>query len=372
MIATVCLLLSAVIAFGVWFKLRRVFRQSRMTTIMSEARTENDLPSVSLCIPARNEVHAMTDCLESALRSSYPKLEIIVLDDGSRDDTLNLIKSFAHAGVRFVEGTPLPEGWLGKNHALEGLAHEASGSLLLFADVDTRFTPDSIEQLVAYMMHESADMVSVLPTRYDGMRPSAIFATMRHFWNLLGHNAKHPAVASSAWMIKRSLLVDTLNGFNNVASAVRPEKSIAATVAQTGAYRFVISTAQLGVSYEKRLSSQFETAVRIYYPDFGFSGILVRLAGLLLCFTPYVLFVSSLLAGDYVNMVISIICIVILSTVNAWYLSVLRSNNYGIASLCLPYILIREMYLLMLSFDTYKRKAVTWKGRSVQVSTKKS
>ena len=61
----------------------------------------------------------MNDCLERVVASTYPKLEIIVLDDHSQDNTSALIKSFAHKGVRFVEGTKLPEGWLGKNHALQ-------------------------------------------------------------------------------------------------------------------------------------------------------------------------------------------------------------------------------------------------------------
>ncbi|MEK7621000.1 MAG: hypothetical protein AAB395_01455, partial [Patescibacteria group bacterium] len=35
----------------------------------------DDVPSVSLCIPARNETHALADCLTSAISSDYPKLE---------------------------------------------------------------------------------------------------------------------------------------------------------------------------------------------------------------------------------------------------------------------------------------------------------
>ena len=286
-----------VIALYVWVRLRHAFGLFRMPPKIKELRAEDDLPSVSLCIPARNEVHAMTDCLENALLSHYPKLEIIVLDDASHDDTGNLIKSFAHAGVRFIEGSPLPDGWLGKNHALDGLAGQASGSLLLFADVDTRFSPDTIGQIVAYMADQSADMVSVMPLRYKAMRESAIFATLRHFWNLLAHDKQHPAVASSAWMIKRQAL-EAAGGFAGVASDVRPEKSLAALVAKNGVYRFIISTVELGVSYEKKLSSQYETAMRLYYPDFGAAGVIVRVLGLAVCIVPYAMVIVSLLVGD--------------------------------------------------------------------------
>lgn len=368
MIVGIVLGSSVVIALATWWKLRNVFKEARLRETPVAVANEDELPTVSLCIPARNEMHAMTDCLESALRSSYPKLEIIVLDDASRDDTLHLVKSFAHSGVRFIEGSSLPDGWLGKNHALEGLAREASGSLLLFADVDTRFSTHSISRMVACMKDSSADMISVLPTRYNPLRASAILATLRHFWNLLGHSPKHPAVASSAWMIKRSILIDTFKGFGDVADDVRPDKSIAAKVAQVGAYKFVLSSDKLGVSYEKKLSSQRETAIRIYYPDFGLGGVLLRCLGLIICLVPYVVVPVALIAGNLFLSLAALGAISILSVVNGWYLAVLRSTNYALASLCLPFILVREVWLLVASVGMYISGKVTWKGRPVSVT----
>ena len=115
-------------------KARRTFLFTRPPRITSS----DQLPSVSVCIPARNETHAMSECLESVLASDYPKLEAIVLDDHSSDNTSHIIRAFAHAGVRFVEGDELPDDWLGKNFSLQTLANEASGKIILFMDVDTR------------------------------------------------------------------------------------------------------------------------------------------------------------------------------------------------------------------------------------------
>jgi len=64
-----------------------------------------DLPTVSVCIPARNENAALADYITAALASDYPKLEVLVLDDCSQDDTSEVIRSFAHQGVRFVQGS---------------------------------------------------------------------------------------------------------------------------------------------------------------------------------------------------------------------------------------------------------------------------
>ncbi len=351
----------------VWVTLARVFRMFRITLPAMSPDTVETLPTVSLCIPARDETHAMTSCLESALRASYPKLEIIVLDDGSRDNTGHLIKSFAHSGIRFVEGSALPTGWLGKNHALQGLLKESSGSYILFADVDTHFSVDSINQIVAYALQKNASMVSVLPYRENTLRPSAMFATFRHFWSMIGHSRKSPAVASNAWLVKREVIENEFHGFEAIKTAVRPEKHIAMALAARNEYRFVISGRSLGVSYEKKLSSQYETSIRIYYPDFGLRGVVLRSVGLFILLVPYLLVIAGLIAGDYITALAAGVVTIVISVLNAWYLGVLRSNNYGIASVCLPFIIIREIILLLSSVVMYRTNKVNWKGRPVSI-----
>lgn len=367
MIFYILLGVATIIAVAVWAKLRKVFTLFTVQLPSLEKHNLDTMPTVSLCIPARDEMHAMTECLENALLSSYPKLEIIVLDDGSRDDTGHLIKSFAHSGVRFVEGSALPDGWLGKNHALAGLLREASGDLLLFADVDTRFHRDSINRMVAYMLEKDADMVSVLPYREDISRSSARFATFRHFWSLIGHTTKRPAVSSSAWMVKRDVLVDEFDSMRAIARAVRPDRAVAQQLSARNKYRYVISRHFMGVSYDKTLASQYETSIRIYYPDFGLGGIVLRVAVLGLMLLPYVFVVYALVGSDLQLLIASFIVTVAISLVNAWYLGVLKTNNYGIASIFLPFLMLREVYLLTASVVMYKRGKVTWKGRPVSI-----
>lgn len=359
--------IALVVAAAIWSKLAAVFRMFRVALPTTNQVNLGAVPTVSLCIPARNETHAMTACLEQALLSTYPKLEIIVLDDGSRDGTGSLIKAFAHSGIRFVEGSPLPDGWLGKNHALRGLLRESSGEYILFADVDTHLAAGSIDRMVAYMVDKHADMVSVLPSRENTMRASAVFATFRHFWSIVGHTNKNPAVASSAWMIKRDVIQAEFAAFETVKQAVRPEKVIADTLAQRHAYRFVISDSSLGVQYEKKLSSQYETSIRIYYPDFGIGGVLARVLGLGIMLLPYCIVIFGLVSHHIALAAAAFGATLVISILNAWYLGVLRSNNYGIASICLPFLMAREIALLILSVVMYKTGRVTWKGRPVAI-----
>ncbi len=72
----------------------------------------SELPSVTLAIPARNETHAIRETLTEAVASEYSRLEILVIDDCSQDRTPQIIRDFAHDGIRFIQGTELNENWL--------------------------------------------------------------------------------------------------------------------------------------------------------------------------------------------------------------------------------------------------------------------
>jgi glycosyltransferase involved in cell wall biosynthesis len=128
------LLIASLFIIQTWWSLVHYSASS----LESPATKTTKLPSVTLAIPARNETYALAHCLEAALQNDYEKLEIIVLDDCSQDNTSQLIKSFAHAGVRFIQGDTPAEGWLGKNQACATLLKEGAGEYIIFIGIDTQ------------------------------------------------------------------------------------------------------------------------------------------------------------------------------------------------------------------------------------------
>lgn len=347
-------------------KLLFAFSHFTMRGHTSLSRSINDLPSVSVCIPARNETHAMTQCLEGVISSKYPKLEIIVLDDESADNTSILIKSFAHAGVRFIEGSALPEGWLGKNHALQGLLRESSGKYILYLDVDTRLQPDTIGQLVAYAMAEDARMVSVMPQRNDGWRLSALFSPLRYFWELVFHRARVPATSSAIWLVDRHELLE-LDGFRNFALEVQPEARVAASMALTSQYRFLISTPDLGVTYEKKWLSQVETNIRLLYPRFGgrlWLGVLGLIA-LVCIWLPIPFIVYGLLSEWTIVQIVAFWHLCIFIAMYGLFLSRTWGKHWWMAIVLWPAVLTQEVIILTVSMIKYLQGSVTWKGRPV-------
>jgi glycosyltransferase involved in cell wall biosynthesis len=97
---------------------------------------------ISIVIPARNEEAAVGDCLQSLTGQTGVRFEIIVVDDGSTDQTRKIAQSFS--GVRVISSGPLPEGWTGKNNAIVAGAKEARANWLLFTDADTVHLPGSL------------------------------------------------------------------------------------------------------------------------------------------------------------------------------------------------------------------------------------
>lgn len=122
-------------------------------------------PRVSVLIPARNEAAVIQQTLKMHLAQTYPNFEVLLLDDQSDDGTGDLARALNDPRLRVLNGTPLPEGWLGKNWACQQLASAAVGEILVFTDADVRWKPQALESLVAEMNRTYADLVTVWPTQ---------------------------------------------------------------------------------------------------------------------------------------------------------------------------------------------------------------
>lgn len=341
------------------YKLRRINPNLRL----------RDLPTVTLAIPARNETHALTDCLQAAVASDYPKLEIIAVDDCSQDRTPEMVKSFAHDGVRFIQGEVPAEGWLGKNQAFQLLADNALGDYVIFAGVDTHLAPQSISKMVAYAISNKIEMLSILPNHREGLHLSTLLPQMRYYWQIVFPITKHRVpVASPCWLIKKEILKQ-LGGFEAVRHKIMPEGSFARRLANTDLYRFIISDEDLGVTTGKKWSSQNESALRLLYPTFKRQPIFA-LAGiaLLVCLLifPFAVLITKFLNHqqglqfwaatlDCLLLIIGYLLVVVRTHTETWIVTFLTY----------PLVLIQEVILIIVSMLQYEFGDVNWKGRNV-------
>ncbi len=137
-------------------------RHSRSLDAESDVPPENP-PLVSVIVPARNEAHNIARCVTSILSTTYPNLELIVVDDSSTDGTTEIGRDAAKRDprARFIPSPPLPEGWFGKQWACATGAKVARGSVLQFTDADTVHGADLVTRSINAMRRARAQLFSV-------------------------------------------------------------------------------------------------------------------------------------------------------------------------------------------------------------------
>ncbi|WP_157494090.1 glycosyltransferase [Fulvivirga imtechensis] len=109
-------------------------------------------PTVSILVAARNEAPNIIRCLDSLTRLEYPadKLEILIGDDASEDDTCQIAVDFARNNTR-IKVLPIKEklgNARGKANVLARLAKEATGDLYFITDADVSVPPGWIKGML--------------------------------------------------------------------------------------------------------------------------------------------------------------------------------------------------------------------------------
>jgi hypothetical protein len=134
--------------------------------------------SVSLLVPARDEAYNLRRTLPLLLAQDYPRIEVLLLDDRSSDDTGDVARSLAGSGrapLRVIRGTEPPPGWVGKNWACHQLAAAATGEVLVFCDADVEAEPAAVRRTAAAMQAHAAGALTALPRqRLEGWMQAAV------------------------------------------------------------------------------------------------------------------------------------------------------------------------------------------------------
>jgi chlorobactene glucosyltransferase len=91
---------------------------------------------VSVIVPAYNEENNIRKCLKSLKALDYPNFEIILVDGGSTDKTVEVCSKLLDPD-NIIVSDGLPEGWIGKSWACHLGQQKAKGEVLLFTDAVT-------------------------------------------------------------------------------------------------------------------------------------------------------------------------------------------------------------------------------------------
>ena len=136
---------------------------NRRFLVRGDSREISD--SITIAIPARNEESNIRECVAAALnQTNVTNLRVLVLDDGSTDNTLTILNTFLDERLTVLTGRgEPPTGWLGKPYACSQIAQQSHSTYLIFIDADVVLAPHAVSSAVAALCDNNLAFVSPYP-----------------------------------------------------------------------------------------------------------------------------------------------------------------------------------------------------------------
>jgi glycosyltransferase involved in cell wall biosynthesis len=172
------------------------------------------MPKASIIIPAYNAERWIKTTLQSALAQTWQDKEILLVDDGSTDNTLSIVRKYASPSVKIFKQENQGPG-AARNRALR----EAQGDYIQFLDHDDLLSPEKITEQIKVLQNSPPRMVGISAAIYfyDGTNPDA--GQHQEGWpmvdtddpvewliELYGPDGPFSMVPPGAWLTPRSLI----------------------------------------------------------------------------------------------------------------------------------------------------------------------
>ena len=182
-------------------------------------------PLISVIVPARDEAQAIEQTLRSLLAQQGISIEILAINDRSTDETgpiMDRVAAEARAQGRrisVIHITDLPEGWMGKTHAMALAARQACAPWLLFTDGDILFREDCLCRALAYASKEADHLVLfstlILKSFGERMMLSAIQVLSIITWRpwKIADRQSRECIGIGAFNLTRSEVYRSIGGF---------------------------------------------------------------------------------------------------------------------------------------------------------------
>ena len=142
-------------------------------------------PKVSIVLPTYNGAKYIQQSIESCLNQTYKNIELIIVDDGSTDETPEIIKSYKDERIKYIrhkknEGLP---------HALNTGFAKATGEYLTWTSDDNYYAKEAIEKMLSFLRDRKCSFVYCDYYRFNDENPSKLnIVKLPDFLVLENHN----------------------------------------------------------------------------------------------------------------------------------------------------------------------------------------
>jgi len=136
--------------------------------------TQQIMPKVSILLAAKDEEATISRCLDSLLKLSYPKdrLEILIGNDMSSDDTLSILKTYEkdYEQLSVFDINECVNEQRGKANVLAQLAHQSKGEYFLITDADMELPKDWVQHMLSALDEKTGMAIGVTHVINDRMQ----------------------------------------------------------------------------------------------------------------------------------------------------------------------------------------------------------
>lgn len=324
---------------------------------------------VSVLIPARDEEENILNLLQSIRDQDYHNYEVIVLDDNSSDNTLQLCEDFCARDYRFtvMKGKELPAGWLGKNYACYQLADAARGKYFIFLDADEIVKDGLINNAVHRMKLFRLNLLSLFTNQIMLSLGERLVVPLMHYFLLnllplrLVRISKNPSfsAASGQFMMFDAETYRANQWHEQVRTKVVEDIEIMKLV-KTFGYR---GEALLANNFIRcRMYKSFGEAVTGFSKNF-FAGFNNNVFGLF--FYLFLVIIGPLAASVSLSLELLMfgLTLVVLSRV---MISLISGQNVLVNIILHPFQLLCLVIISVMSVNKYYTKTIFWKGRVIR------
>lgn len=294
-----------VAAVWLWRALPALKMLPRVPNLLDEKYATIDmvsLPSLTVIVPAKDEALAIENCLQSLLVSDYSNLRIVAVDDRSTDTTGDLMDRMAvepDSRLRVLHVRELPEGWLGKPHAMALAAADAESDWLLFTDGDVIFAPNALSRAIAFATESHADHVVLYPTLIlHGWTERMLIAFFQSVsalagrpWKIPDPRAPRDYIGVGAFNMIRRSVYEALGGYSDLRMEVLEDMRLGFKVKREGyAQRVAFGKDLVRIRWAESARGILNNLSKNMYAVFRFRPLVVcgAFVGLaLICMTPF-------------------------------------------------------------------------------------
>ncbi|UCG51910.1 MAG: glycosyltransferase family 2 protein [Candidatus Latescibacterota bacterium] len=194
-------------------------------------------PLVSIVLPTHNRATVLPRAIQSVLDQSYKRFELIVIDDGSTDDTCDVVKSFGDPRIRLL---PLEKN-VGSSAARNRGLQMAKGSFVAFQDSDDVWYPEKLSRDI-YTLESSHGRVGVCVCSYRHIIDDRTRVVIHPNGEVAGDEVIKRHLMGSAFStqtltIKKEAM-DSVGGFDETLSC-RQDWELCLRLAQKWSFVFV-------------------------------------------------------------------------------------------------------------------------------------